>query len=112
MTSWKTQWRSRLSAVIGAAFLGCGDPVAPAPVVRFMMDSPTCGGPITFQFSIDQVVVGTVSLRDDQSSPPYVTSPGSHALRTEIVNGSFTRDTVVVLRAGETYTDVFAPYCS
>ena len=102
-----------LPALLALPAVACHTATAPATAdVRFKMDSPTCGGPVSFQFSIDQSVVGTASLRDGETSAAYPTTPGPHAVRAAFVGGSFTHDTIATLRAGGTFVHVLSPYCS
>lgn len=95
-----------------AAIVGCDGPTAPPPRIQFQLDSPTCGGPITFGFSIDDVALGQASLRASQLSSVYTTSPGGHTLRAVIVSGSFEQVTVVQLERGDVHVETLAPYCS
>jgi len=83
-----------------------------APAVRFRMESATCGGPITFEFSIDQHVIATEALRDRQTSAAFPTTPGEHSTRAAVVNGSFVHDSTIDLRPGENATVILSPYCS
>lgn len=93
--------------------VGCGDATTPsAPVVRFQMVSQTCGGPISFVFSIDGARVGEQSLIDHEISRSFESTPGEHLVRAAITNGSFVRDTTVILRGGDVYTHILSPYCS
>jgi hypothetical protein len=100
-------------ATLFASVVACGvDVTAPLPRVQFQLDSPTCGGPITFVFSIDGASVGQEALSADQLSTVYTLPVGEHTLRTIIVNGTFDQSTVVHLVRGEVYVEVLAPYCS
>jgi hypothetical protein len=103
--------RIALAALLTAG-VACQESVAPDPIVQFRMESQTCGGPISFQFSIDQVPVGTESLRDRQTSAAYPTAAGQHAFRVAWVGGSFVHDELATVRAGETFTVIVNPYCS
>jgi hypothetical protein len=105
---------ARMSPVLlFLAALAChGATALPAPVVRFRMESQTCGGPITFQFSIDQAVVGAQSLRNGETSAAYPTTPGPHATRAAFVRGTFVDDTAATLKAGQIFIQILSPYCS
>jgi hypothetical protein len=105
------RWRGAVNLCI-AATLGCDGPTAPPPRIQFQLDSPTCGGPITFAFSIDGVALGQASLSANQLSPAYTISTGQHTLRAVIVNGNFEQNTVVHLERGEVHVEPLAPYCS
>ena len=101
------------SSVLPLATMSCdGSTDLSNPVVRFRMESATCGGPITFQFSIDEQVVGTEALRDRETSTGFTTTAGEHAVRAAIVSGALVNHSTVTLRPGASETIILSPYCS
>ena len=94
------------------ASMSCNQSTEPeAAHVRFKLDAPTCGS-LSFRFAIDYVDVDTLMLAHDHYTPVYATTAGEHAVTTRFPNGVAYRDTTVMLRAGQTYTDVIPFYCS
>lgn len=105
--------RSVIRYVTLLSTLGCIGSTGPSDAaVRFRMESETCGGPITFQASIDDDVIGPIALRDGQESEAFRIAPGTHRFRAAIVPGSFQHDTTITLGAGERGTVLLSPYCS
>lgn len=101
--------------LLGAA--ACSSPEMPATAsVQFQVQSPFCGpNAYPLRFSIDQVVVGTDTLRDGQLSPRFVTSPGQHRLGATVTGGvfsNFTLDTAVALVPNAVLTQIVDLYCS
>jgi hypothetical protein len=99
--------------VVGLVGLSCSGSTEPAPAhVRFQLDSPTCGGPLTFQLYVDAVHVGAETLLGGAASATRPVTPGTHTFRGAIEPGAFVHDTTMTLGASETGTVVLAPYCS
>lgn len=88
---------------------GCSSSSAPPPTatVQFAYVNRFCTGTfITLQFSIDNVVVDTETMRNGQTSRAHVTTAGPHVLGAHIPSSglSIVPDTNVNLNAGEAFT--------
>ena len=111
----KTTMRATLFLLAIAALAACSNPDAPSSArVQFRLDSPFCGPEkFALRFSIDSTVVGTDSLSTGQSSPVFLSTPGTHHLVGVGVGVTATEgDTTVTLKADSTFTAVVNIYCS
>jgi hypothetical protein len=98
-----------------SALAACSNPDAPSPArVQFRLDSPFCGPQkFALKFSIDSIVVGTDSLSTGQTSPIFLSTPGTHHLLGVGIGVTATGgDTTVTLKADSTFTAVVNIYCS
>ena len=91
--------------------------MAPLPTVQFAIDAPLCSSRIPVQFSIDALDVGadtfSVNLSPEHTtSRAFVATVGQHTLAAHVVNGYMWPDKVVILAAGDVYTDTLPFYCS
>jgi hypothetical protein len=111
----KIRMRVILFLLAAGAIASCSNPAAPSPArVQFRLDSPFCGPQkFALRFSIDSAVVGTDSLSTGQSSPIFLSTPGTHHLVGVGIGVTATQgDTTVTLKADSTFTAVVNIYCS
>jgi hypothetical protein len=111
----KIAMRPMLLLLAICALASCSNPDAPSPArVQFRLDSPFCGPEkFALRFSIDSTVVGTDSLSTGQSSPVFLSTPGTHHLVGVGIGVMATEgDTTVTLKADSTFTAVVNIYCS
>ena len=99
-----------------AALAACSTVTPKETSVQFLVLSPFCGpNSYSIRFSIDSVLVGTDTLKDKESSPRFVTTPGGHRLNARVTAAPFTgltMDTLVTVPADTVFTQVFDIYCS